>query len=213
MNTALRRLVAAVAWLGLLAAAAPAAARETAADFDYYVFSLSWSPQYCAESRRRDELQCARPYAFVAHGLWPQYEQGYPRDCDGGGRVGEATIERLLPIMPSRGLIIHEWTTHGRCSGLAADDYFAAIERAWRGLRIPARYTQVDDYLRVDAEDFRRALLDNNPALQPRSIVLQCSGWYLQEVRVCLDPRLKPRACSNELRDRCGERLVLRPRR
>ncbi len=66
--------------LGLLLSAA-AQADSTPGRFDYYLLSLSWSPEYCAKSRRDDELQCARPYAFVAHGLWPQNEQGWPSDC------------------------------------------------------------------------------------------------------------------------------------
>ena len=54
-------------------------------DFDFYVLALSWSPSYCAiEGDGADPAQCAngRPYAFVVHGLWPQYEKGYPRDCE-----------------------------------------------------------------------------------------------------------------------------------
>src|SRR4051794_17362205 len=61
-------------------------------EFDFYVLSLSWSPSYCEASAerpstasptsQRPDQQCAeRPYAFVVHGLWPQYERGFPEYC------------------------------------------------------------------------------------------------------------------------------------
>ena len=49
--------------------------------FDYYVLALSWSPSYCAgEAGQNDQQQCApgRRFAFVVHGLWPQYNKGWP---------------------------------------------------------------------------------------------------------------------------------------
>src|ERR1044071_584072 len=54
--------------------------------FDFYVLALSWSPSFCEASRERNpnrnDPQCgARPYAFVVHGLWPQYERGFPSNC------------------------------------------------------------------------------------------------------------------------------------
>ncbi|GAC1631771.1 MAG: hypothetical protein NVS9B10_25480 [Nevskia sp.] len=162
-------------------------------DFDYYVLSLSWSPEYCAETRREHEPQCARPYAFVAHGLWPQNERGYPKDCRTRERVEDDTIGRLLPIMPSRGLIIHEWRAHGACSGLGADAYFSTVERAWRSVRIPPRYTDIGDYLSVDAAQLKRDVIASNPQIPADGLVLECSGHYLQEIRICLDRQLRPR--------------------
>src|SRR4026208_2632134 len=59
----------------------------TAGQFDFYVLSLSWSPSYCevAEDRtggRARDRQCSgRPFAFVVHGFWPQYERGFPSAC------------------------------------------------------------------------------------------------------------------------------------
>src|SRR5690606_775520 len=62
-----------------------APAEPRAGVFDYYSLVLSWSPTYCASAKSTEgEPQCrrdARPYAFVLHGLWPQYERGYPEYC------------------------------------------------------------------------------------------------------------------------------------
>ncbi len=31
----------------------------------------------------RSQAQCGgRPFSFVVHGLWPQYEHGFPEYCD-----------------------------------------------------------------------------------------------------------------------------------
>ena len=102
-------------------------AREhEAGRFDYYVLVLSWSPTYCALGEQRSDPQCSprgdRPYAFVLHGLWPQHERGWPQDCRTRERpfVPRPTIDRMLDIMPSRRLVIHEYRKHGTCSGLAS---------------------------------------------------------------------------------------------
>ncbi|MCC2111314.1 MAG: hypothetical protein KDJ16_04705, partial [Hyphomicrobiales bacterium] len=69
---------------GIIAAVAAAAqgSRGAPGDFDYYVLSLSWSPSYCEAEGDPREPQCrkerpSRRYAFVVHGLWPQYERGW----------------------------------------------------------------------------------------------------------------------------------------
>src|SRR5215469_12920657 len=76
--------VVAAAWMSQ-----PAATQDRRHDeagrFDFYLMSLSWSPSYCAaahEGGRSGGMQCrARPYSFVVHGLWPQYEKGFPEYC------------------------------------------------------------------------------------------------------------------------------------
>lgn len=181
--------------------------------FDYYLLALSWSPQYCASEARPGDSQCRRPYGFVVHGLWPQHERGWPKDCGQGEWLSEALIARMLPIMPSRPLILHEWKKHGVCSGLGAERYFEAVERAYRSVQIPERYTAPRDNLSLAPAtleaDFRAA----NPGLKPDMLAVQCSGNYLRELRICLDRQLQPRACGAEARDRCGKQVVLRPSR
>ncbi|HEX6611374.1 MAG TPA: ribonuclease T, partial [Hyphomicrobiaceae bacterium] len=98
--------------------------RNEAGRFDYYTLVLSWSPTYCAGQRDREEQQCnprdGRHYAFVLHGLWPQHERGWPENCPTRDRpfVPRPTIDRMLDIMPSPRLVIHEYRKHGTCSGL-----------------------------------------------------------------------------------------------
>jgi ribonuclease T2 len=81
-------VLAALAYL-FAGAAAGEAARNTPGVFDYYALVLSWIPSYCRnEGRARNDGQCEasqRP-AFRLHGLWPQYEEGWPEDCPIGKR-------------------------------------------------------------------------------------------------------------------------------
>src|SRR4051794_20103111 len=62
--------------------------QNTPGEFDYYVLSRSWSPSFCeaaaerGSSGRSQQAQCGeRPFSFVVHGLWPQYERGFPEYC------------------------------------------------------------------------------------------------------------------------------------
>ena len=74
------RVMAALA----LAAAPAAAAGDEAGRFDYYVLALSWSPTWCAldgDARGADQCDPRHDFGWTLHGLWPQYEEGYPQDC------------------------------------------------------------------------------------------------------------------------------------
>jgi ribonuclease T2 len=91
----------------LLLLAAPAAAAQ---DFDYWLLALSWSPSWCATEGDGDDAQCApdRDLGFVLHGLWPQYEEGWPEWCgtphpDPSGRVTAA----MTDVTGSPGLAMH----------------------------------------------------------------------------------------------------------
>src|SRR5438105_8337788 len=103
--------------------------------FDFYVLSLSWSPSFCEASGERGPApneQCgARPYAFVVHGLWPQYETGFPEYCQvPAPRLDRNIVSSMLDVMPAPRLIFHEWDRNGTCSGLTPRSYFDTIRKA-----------------------------------------------------------------------------------
>ena len=114
-----------------LAGAAEAKGPEPG-QFDYYVLALSWSPSYCAgEAGQNDHQQCApgRRFAFVVHGLWPQYAKGWPEFCKTRESwIPQDLIDGVMDVMPSKKLIIHEWKKHGSCSGLSQAAYFNKVE-------------------------------------------------------------------------------------
>ncbi|EHK57021.1 ribonuclease T2 family protein, partial [Allomesorhizobium alhagi] len=169
------------------------------AGFDFYVLSLSWSPSYCeAEGEDANRQQCAsaRPYAFVVHGLWPQFERGYPENCrtDEEG-VDNATLRTLYDIMPSAGLIRHQWRKHGSCAGLSQDDYFDVLRAAREAVAIPAEFRRLDAHRTLDPDDAERAFLAANPALTGEGVAVTCDRRFLREVRICLTKDLAFREC------------------
>ena len=192
----------------------PAAlADQRSGDFDFYVLSLSWSPTYCLGSPSTDTLQCGgRPFAFVVHGLWPQNEQGYPSDCPSDqGRVARRDIDALLDLMPSPGLIRHEWRTHGTCSGLDQASYFALIREARARVTIPPLFVDLADPLRVSPAAVEQAFISANPGLSAAGIAVTCGKGKLKEVRLCMTKDLAWRACPAVDRDACRQASIVMP--
>ncbi len=186
--------------------------------FDFYVLTLSWSPSYCEaeyeKGRRRSNEQCnsERAYAFVVHGLWPQYERGFPQNCQTPAPyIPEALIQSMLPLMPARGLIIHEWRTHGTCSGLEPRHYFDAIRQARNRIVIPERFGRVDDYTMVSPAEVEDAFIAANQQLKPDMISVTCDNRRLHEVRICMTRDYEFRSCPEVERRSCRTPRVVMP--
>ncbi len=198
-----------VLFAGGLPAAAQTAAQTTAkpGQFDYYLLSLSWSPQFCAKHGMRSGSQCA-PAArqgFVAHGLWPENENGgFPLSCRPAARVPDRLVERMLAFLPGEGLIQHEWATHGTCSGLAMDDYFDSLARAFRKVQLPSPLTTLRQPLTASLERIKQMFAEANPGMTERMMAVLCTpAGEVSEIRLCLDRRLDFRTCGGLVADRC----------
>jgi ribonuclease T2 len=194
-------------WISALLAAvlaSPAVAEgERAGDFDYYVMSLSWSAAWCEmEGDDRDDPQCdaGRGLTFVLHGLWPQYEDGWPSFCRTGMRDptrGETAA--MADIMGGAGLAFYQWKKHGRCSGLSSADYYATARQAFEGVTIPPVFAQMSKTLKVPASVIEGAFLESNPGLRRDQVTVTCKDGYIQEVRLCLTKDLEPRRCGADV--------------
>jgi ribonuclease T2 len=212
----LRRLAARAICI-LFCIGLPAAAQERPAggDFDFYVLALSWSPSYCeaeGEDANRQQCEAGRPYAFVVHGLWPQYERGYPSDCPTGEReVDRETMRGLYDLIPSSGLIRHQWRKHGSCSGLSQEDYFRLLRRARETIVVPPDFRRLDAYRTLTPGEVERAFLDANPGMAPEGVAPTCDRRYLREVRICLSKDLEFRACPQVDRRSCSMGSVVMP--
>ncbi|HVM95985.1 MAG TPA: ribonuclease T2 [Candidatus Acidoferrales bacterium] len=181
--------------------------------FDYYVLSLSWSPEHCAEpAGGSDKTQCksSRKFAFVLHGLWPQFDSGFPQSCSNVA-LSDKTRDAMLDIMPSPKLIEHEWSKHGTCSGLAPDAYFANARAAFTSVKIPTSYRDPTTAFQTNVGKVEQDFAGANPDLDSSKIAVLCRGKFLQEVRVCLDKDLHPRSCGDDVNDGCGGAIVVRP--
>jgi ribonuclease T2 len=185
--------------------------------FDFYVLALSWSPSFCKESEERgrpSNEQCrGRPYSFIVHGLWPQYERGFPRDCQvPAPRLGRELMTSMLDLMPARGLIYHEWDQHGTCSGLEAQAYFDLIRKARDTVKVPEGYTAPRSTLTVTPDEVEEAFVKSNPGLSRAAISVTCGSTRLSEVRICMSKDLKFRDCDEVDRRACRrDKLIMPP--
>jgi ribonuclease T2 len=190
--------------------------------FDYFVLSLSWSPSYCdSPEGTGDRQQCSpgKRFAFVVHGLWPQYQEGWPEFCRSRESwVPEDIIDDMLDIMPSRNLIIHEWKKHGSCAGVSMADYFRATRLLFERVRIPARYLSPTAQVLTTPEQLATDFVKTNRNLTAGMISVQCGNSRdrarLSELRICLDKRGNFSKCgANEARQCRAKSLLMPPAR
>ncbi|MDP2409085.1 MAG: ribonuclease T2 [Pseudolabrys sp.] len=186
--------------------------------FDFYVLALSWSPSYCAAAaerapQRTPEQQCAgRPFHFVVHGLWPQYERGSPSYCQvPAPRLNRAIVGEMLDLMPSPRLIFHQWDRHGTCSGLSPYAYFETVRKARSVVKIPGDYLELDKPIVVNPGDVAAAFIKANQGMTQANIAVACDSKRLNEVRVCLNKDFSFRDCAEVTRRSCRRDRVAMP--
>jgi len=211
----------ALAALTGIAAAGTASAQDrrqnAPGEFDFYVLSLSWSPSFCEEASERGtsgrpQVQCGRPYSFVVHGLWPQYERGFPDYCQRPSpRLERNIMSSMLDLMPAPGLIFSEWDKHGTCSGLSARAYFETIRKARAGVKIPPEYLELSAPKTVAPAEIEDAFIKVNPGLSTSAIAVTCDKTRLSEVRICMSKDLQFRACEEIDRHACRRDQVTMP--
>lgn len=182
----------------------PAAADgENPGAFDYYVLSLSWSPNWCAltgDRQRSDQCDRRHDHGWILHGLWPQYHRGFPSYC----RTIEAPPTRrmtaeMADIMGTPGLAWHQWKKHGTCSGLRAEAYFALARRAYEAVIRPDVFRRLDRTVRLPALVVEEAFLRANPGLERDMLTITCRDGHIQEARLCLSRDLAPVPCGQDV--------------
>jgi ribonuclease I len=129
----------------------PAGNRAIPGDFDLYVLTQSWQPEFCHGKTMPGCHPNASAYMhnhLTLHGLWPQYDiarqgQTYPFNCT-DEKFDPAVLDQLpggrqdiLKYWPNgkadptnwaaySQFCQHEWAKHGTCTGLTQLQYFSA---------------------------------------------------------------------------------------
>jgi len=210
VNHTVARIAAVAAFLALNVNSGSAQDRRQnePGQFDFYVLSLSWSPSFCDAVTERSADSAARqpecgdkPYAFVVHGLWPQYEKGFPEYCQNPApRLDRNVVSSMIDLMPSPRLIFREWDRHGVCSGLPARAYFETIRKARAMVKIPNDFLDLNQPRSVTPSEVEDAFIAANPGLSHDGIAVGCDAKRLNEVRICLSKELNfaiaPRSTS-----------------
>jgi ribonuclease T2 len=187
---------------------------SSGADFDYYLLTLSWAPQFCATSAgARNPQECAsnKHMGLVVHGLWPQYNNGkWPQDCASTQPVASATVDHMMPIMPGSSLIQHEWAKHGTCSGLAVNDYFAAIEKLYTGLSLPDEFKHPSDAASASPGDIEAKFADANTAPK-EAFRVSCPQNEFSALEICVSKDMKYQACPTTVKECRAPQVEVRP--
>jgi ribonuclease T2 len=184
--------------------------------FAYYLLALSYAPDFCSEPQGvKDPRECGsgRHIGFVVHGLWPQGENGRgPEKCGNSSPVSQSIVQLMLKYIPTESLIQHEWATHGTCSGLNAADYFAAVRKARDSVSLPNELNQPAQKLQLSPAQIEAKLAAANPTFPPGAFRTSCyADAELQEVRVCFNKDLSPRACTSSAGECSRATLTILP--
>lgn len=184
-----------------------------AGDFDFYVLALSWSPGFCDYVEgAREQCEPGRGLGFVVHGLWPQYERGFPSDCPGPRSPSRIALERANGVFPDERLARYEWRKHGTCSGKSPSDYFADVARAREAVTIPPLFVKPTREQTFTPIDIERAFYEVNPRLRPGMMAVGCRRGVFDEVRICLSKDLREfRACPEVAQRGCRVREISVP--
>jgi ribonuclease T2 len=174
---------------------------QKAGAFSYYMLVLSYAPDFCAEpggDKETQECGAGRHIGFVVHGLWPENNTGRgPENCGSAGTVPADVINATLSYIPTASLIRHEWQTHGTCSGLDAASFFALVRKARDSVQIPDDLNQPGQQIQLGQTDIQSKMAGANPTFAQEDFRVSCyRDSNLEEVRVCLNRDLSPRACT-----------------
>jgi ribonuclease T2 len=185
-------------------------------DFDFYVLALSWSAGFCqtpAAERAHGQCDSGANLGFVVHGLWPQYEHGFPSDCaPAAASPSRVALQGAAGLYPDEGLARHEWRKHGACSGKSPTDYFNDVRRAREAIAIPASFQNAKEDQTWAPLDIERAFIAANRRLRPGMIGVACAQGVLQEVRICFSRDLRDfHSCPEVSRQGCRTREVSVP--
>ena len=174
--------------------------------FDFYVLALSWSPSFCStEAGRRSREQCAvgAGNAFVVHGLWPQFERGFPSWCDDRNPPRYA-VDEARGVFPEEGLARYQWRKHGSCSGLSPTAYYNLVRQVKAKIVIPENLRRPGESLRKDPREIERAFVEANKSLRADMISVTCTRGQLEEVRICISKDGRDfRTCPEVERNSC----------
>ena len=187
---------------------------ERAGEFDYYVLALSWSPNWCAlEGDARGSEQCDEDFGWIVHGLWPQYEDGWPSYCPTAARPPSRSMTGAqADLFGAGGAAWYQWKKHGVCSGLAAEDYYRLARDAFARVNRPEVLRKLDRPVKLPAAVIEDAFLEANPAWGADMVTITCRDGHIQEARVCLTRDLDPRDCGADVvRDCTMQDALLQP--
>ena len=180
--------------LGALAFAPSAGLAQETGNFDFYVFTLSWSPGFCdTGGADKSPGQCASGAGtgFVVHGLWPDSSFGpNPQNCQYGVSIPGGALRLTDGVYPDEGLARYEYLKHGTCSGLDPQAYFGAVKELRDGIVVPDMLKAPRQRLTLAPNDLEQAFIAVNANLRADNMAITCENGELVDVRICVSKDL-----------------------
>ena len=171
--------------------------------FDYYLLTLSWSPEFCYS--HPDKPECGSGARFVAHGLWPENNDGsYPEECSDA--PGLSNPAKYSDLYPDQGLLQHEWQTHGTCSGMSAEAYFEMMRRVAQSVKIPEPLADVSGRISLTPDQIIAGFVQANRGTSAEDYTVGCGNNFLTQVQLCVDKSMHSVACQGV--HSCGANVV-----
>ena len=173
---------------------AQADSAPTPGAFDFYVFTLSWSPGFCdTGGTAKSPNQCAAGsgQGFVVHGLWPDNSFGpNPQNCQYGVSIPGGALRLTDGVYPDEGLARYEYLKHGTCTGLDPQAYFGAVKSLRDGIVVPDILKAPRQQLTFAPNDLIEAFIAANPNLRADNMAIACRNGELVDVRICVSKDL-----------------------
>lgn len=201
--------------MAALIATAPVAeaGNDKAGVFDYYVLSLSWSPNWClaeGDSRQSEQCETGSGHGWIMHGLWPQFHRGYPSFCQTAERPpSRGMTAKMADVMGTAGLAWHQWKKHGTCTGLSAAAYYQLSREAYGRVVRPAIFRELERKVMLPASVVEDAFLESNPDMSADGITITCRNKQIQEARICFSKSLAPVPCGQDVVRDCTLKKAL----
>ncbi|MEY8829250.1 ribonuclease T [Sedimentitalea sp. XS_ASV28] len=190
-----------------------AAGGDRTGAFDYYVLSLSWSPNWCAltgDAQRSEQCDARSDHGWILHGLWPQFHRGYPSYCQTAERPPSRRMTAAMAdIMGTSGLAWYQWKKHGTCTGLSAEQYYDLSRRAYALVNRPEVFRKLDKTVKLPASVVEEAFLQANPDWTADMLTITCRDGHIQEARLCLSRDLRPVPCGQDVIRDCQARSAV----
>lgn len=186
-----------------------------------FLLSLSWSPTYCLEQDPRGKTpQCQinkpKKYRFIVHGLWPQpitdtggKHLNYCRDVS--VKLEASIVKNYFYLMPSSGLMLHQWRKHASCGNFTQKIYFKTIENMYEQFKIGNLLHDITATTNYDLKMIIQKITSHIPNITTDNIVIACRNNQLSEVRVCLNNDYTVRKCYySEIKSgRCSKDSII----
>jgi ribonuclease T2 len=104
-------------------------------------------------------------------------------------------VDDYLDIIPSAGLIGHQWRKHGSCTGLDQAAYLAATRQAFERVSLPGDADLAATEERIDADELEALFLRANDGMAVDGIAISCADGHIMEARICLTREFGWRSC------------------